>query len=69
MDGVEHAMAIWSAPNSGPITPGFSEVRDRAANFAKENANAAVYCLRVRLLRKGATDVAALPRGHLLVKT
>ena len=41
MDDVEQAMAIWSAPNSGAITPGFSEVRDRAANFAKENANAA----------------------------
>ena len=41
MDSVEQAMAIWSAPNSGTIPPGFSEVRDRAANIAKENANAA----------------------------
>ena len=41
MDGVEQTMAIWSAPNSGTIPPGFNEVRDRAANFAKENANAA----------------------------
>ena len=41
MDSVEQAMAVWSAPNSGAITPGFSEVRDRAASFAKENANAA----------------------------
>src|SRR4030095_8586551 len=41
MDSVEQAMAVWSAPNSGAITPGFSEVRDRAASFAKETANAA----------------------------
>jgi hypothetical protein len=65
MDGVEQAMAIWSAPNSGPITPGFSEVRDRAANFAKENANAAVYCLRVRLLRAKARPTSLLCRGDI----
>ena len=26
MDGVEQTMAIWSAPNSGTIPPGFNEV-------------------------------------------
>ena len=35
----------------------------------KYEGSGAVYCLCVRLLREGATDVAALPRGHLLVKT
>jgi hypothetical protein len=41
LDRLAQTMAVWSAPNSGAITPGFSEVRDRAASFAKENANAA----------------------------
>jgi len=35
----------------------------------KYEGSGAVYCLCVQLLREGATDVAALPRGHLLVKT
>jgi phasin len=41
MDGVEQTMAVWSAPRSDLITPGFDEVRERAAKFAKENAEAA----------------------------
>jgi hypothetical protein len=41
MDGVTQAMAAWSVPSSGMITPGFQEVRERATKFAKENAEAA----------------------------
>jgi hypothetical protein len=41
MDGVTQAMAAWSAPSSGMMAPGFQEVRERAAKFAKENAEAA----------------------------
>jgi hypothetical protein len=35
MDGVEQAMAIWSAPNSGPITPGFSEAAGSRRQLCK----------------------------------
>jgi hypothetical protein len=41
MDGVTRAMAAWSVPSSGMITPGFQEVREQATKFAKENAEAA----------------------------
>jgi len=41
MDGIAQAMAIWSAPSSEAITPGFNTVRARAVKFAKENADAA----------------------------
>lgn len=41
MDGVEQTMAVWSAPRSNVITPGFDEVRERATKFTKENAEAA----------------------------
>jgi|ERR1700674_2986072 hypothetical protein len=41
MDGVTQTMAVWSAPSSGVMAPGFSEVRERAVKFAKENADAA----------------------------
>lgn len=41
MDGVEQTMAVWSAPRSDAIMPGFDEVRARATKFAKENADAA----------------------------
>jgi hypothetical protein len=37
MDGVAQAMAVWSASS----TPKFHEVRERASEFAKENADAA----------------------------
>ena len=41
MNGVEHAMSVWSASRSDAIMPGFDDVRERAAKFAKENADAA----------------------------
>ena len=41
MEGVDQAMAVWSAPSPDVIAPGFTEVRARAAKFAKENAEAA----------------------------
>ena len=37
MDGVAQAMAVWSASS----TPKFHQVRERASEFAKENADAA----------------------------
>jgi hypothetical protein len=49
MENVEQAMAVWSAPASDMIAPGFGEVRERAAELAKQNAEAAF---------KLATDVA-----------
>ena len=42
MEGVEQAMAVWSAPSSDMVTPGFSRVRERAAELAKQNAEAAL---------------------------
>lgn len=33
MDGVEQTMAVWSAPRSDLISPGFDEVRERATKF------------------------------------
>jgi len=50
MENVEQAMAVWSAPASDMIAPGFGEVRERAAELAKQNAEAAF---------KLATDVAS----------
>jgi phasin len=41
MGGVEQTMSAWSAAGSDAIMPGFIEVRERAAKFADENANAA----------------------------
>ena len=49
MENVEQAMAVWSAPASDMLAPGFGEVRERAAELAKQNAEAAF---------KLATDVA-----------
>lgn len=41
MEGVEQAMAVWSAPSSDMVMPGFSRVREHAAELAKQNAEAA----------------------------
>jgi hypothetical protein len=41
MEGVEQAMTVWSAPPSDMVAPGFSRVRERAAELAKQNAEAA----------------------------
>ena len=41
MNGVEQAMSVWSTPRSDVIMPGFDDIRERAAKFAKENADAA----------------------------
>jgi hypothetical protein len=41
LDGVAQAMAAWSASSTDMITPKFHQVRKRASEFAKENADAA----------------------------
>jgi hypothetical protein len=41
MVGVTQAMAAWPAPPSSMMAPEFEEARERAAKFAKENADAA----------------------------
>ena len=41
MDGMAQAMAAWSASSTDMITPKFHQVRERASEFANENADAA----------------------------
>jgi phasin len=41
MEGVSQAMNAWSPPSSNAAASGFNEVRERAAKFAQENADAA----------------------------
>ena len=41
MQGVTSAMSMWSATPAGQAAPGFDGLRNRAVQFAKENADAA----------------------------
>jgi hypothetical protein len=41
MQGVTQAMSMWSATPAGQAAPGFDSLRNRAVQFAKENAEAA----------------------------
>jgi hypothetical protein len=41
MQGVTQAMSMWSATPAGQAAPGFDSLRNRAVQFAKENADAA----------------------------
>jgi len=41
MQGVTQAMTMWSATPAGQAAPGFDSLRNRAVQFAKDNADAA----------------------------
>jgi hypothetical protein len=41
MQGVTKAMSMWSATPAGQAAPGFDGLRNRAVQFAKDNADAA----------------------------
>jgi hypothetical protein len=41
MQGVTTAMSMWSATPAGQAAPGFDRLRNRAVQFAKDNADAA----------------------------
>lgn len=41
MQGVTTAMSMWSATPTGQAAPGFARLRNRAVQFAKDNADAA----------------------------
>ncbi len=41
MQGVTNAMSMWSATPAGQAAPGFDGLRNRAVQFAKDNADAA----------------------------
>ena len=60
MDGVSQTMAVWSAPSSDVITPGFNEVRERAVKFAKENADAAFALAREVAQAKDLQELLSL---------
>jgi hypothetical protein len=65
MDGVAQAMAVWSAPSSGVITPGFDEVRERAVKFAKENADAAFTLAKEVAKAKDLQDLLSLQTRYV----
>ena len=41
MEGVSQVMSMWSATPAGGMVPGFDSLRERAIQFAKDNAQAA----------------------------
>jgi len=41
MQGLTTAMSMWSATSTGQAAPGFDGLRNRAVQFAKDNADAA----------------------------
>jgi hypothetical protein len=41
MQGMTQAMSMWSATPAGQAAPGFDNLRNRAVQFAKDNADAA----------------------------
>lgn len=65
MDRVAQAMAVWSAPSSEVITPGFQEVRERAVKFAKENADAAFTLARAVAQARDLRELLSLQTRYV----
>jgi phasin len=65
VDGVEQTMSVWSAPHSDVIMPGFNDVRERAAKFAKENADAAFKLAREVANAKDLQELLSLQSRYV----
>ena len=65
LDGVSKGMAAWPAPSSDVITLGFQEMRERAVEFAKENANAAFVLARDVAKTKDVRELLSLQTRYV----
>ena len=65
LDGVSKAMAAWPATSSDVITSPFQEVRERAVEFAKENADAAFVLARDVAKAKNIRELLSLQTRYV----
>src|SRR5262245_57857203 len=65
LDGISKAMAAWPASSSDVITPAFQEVRERAVEFAKENADSAFVLARDVAKAKDVRELLSLQTRYV----
>jgi len=65
IEGIAQTMALWSAPASDSISPGFNRVRARSVKFAKENADAAFQLARDVAKAKDLQELLSLQTRYV----